>query len=357
MNHSKRVNTIELWRFFFCMAVLGLHIGGTFEIPFFTGGYLGVEFFFLLSGYGIGVYYQKHIRDTAWSKKLYELGLYIGRRLKQLYPLYFAALIFMIIVRLLDGEWKAAEVVTHLKNGWAEFLLMQCGPLGNEVLISADWYVASVFWGGIIVLLLLIMTDKIGGLFLCPVIGIGIYGYYFKLIGKIDVIFSYHALLRGIAGICLGVFLCFLISSIDARRKKAQQEYPADISGIQTKDGAAEVFGSLNKEPQDKITDKTDAGRGLREKCPEKRKGMTRVWYILANIVFLAIFIYTYNGHRCWKDFLVIALYWISLFWLFMTKIQFGEKTEKAFGWLGRITYPIYILHMPVLELIKMLLH
>ena len=77
--------------------------------------------------------------------------------------------------------------------------------------------------------------------------------------------------------------------------------------------------------------------------------------YILANVALLITIIYMYAGHRGWKDFLVIGVYFVSLFLLLMTKVQLTEKTEHIFKVMGKTTYPIYILHMPVLELLKLL--
>ncbi len=67
--------------------------------------------------------------------------------------------------------------------------MLQCGPLGNEVLISANWYVAAMFMGSILLLCLLMLTGRWGGLFICPVLLLSIYHYYFRLIRKIDVIY------------------------------------------------------------------------------------------------------------------------------------------------------------------------
>ena len=115
----------------------------------------------------------------------------------------------MLVVRVVTWGWDFAEVCKHIKNGWAEFLMLQCGPLGNEVLISAHWYVAAFFWGSVILLDVLMLTGKIGGYVICPIVSFVIYRYYFNLIGKIDVIYSYHAVLRAVAGLALGVFVGF----------------------------------------------------------------------------------------------------------------------------------------------------
>lgn len=312
MRKTERVYTIELWRFFFCLAVLGFHIGAEYVRPVFTAGYLGVEFFLVLSGYGIGMFYIRNIKGKNLGERFYELGIYIGKRLNQLYPLYFLAIISMLFIRVISESWGIGEVISYLKSGYAEFILMQCGPMGGEVLISADWYVAAVFWAGVIVLLILVFMGKVGGLVICPAVGLGIYTYYFRLICKIDVIYSYHAVLRAAAGVCLGVFICFVLD-------------------IMQKQGLTEKFRS--------------------------QKRLCMAGYLFANAVLMLVIFYTFSGHRGWRDFLVIGVYAAALFLLLLTGVQFGKRTEQVFKALGKSTYPLYILHMPVLKMARLLMN
>lgn len=311
MRRSERVYAIELWRFFFCIVVLGFHVGAEFNLPVFTAGYLGVEFFLILSGYGIGIFYKRNIAGKGPGERLYEIGVYIGKRLKQLYPLYFLAIASMLFIRIISENWRLGDIIAYLKAGYSEFILMQCGPMGGEVLISADWYVAAVFWAGIVVLIVLALTGKTGGLVLCPLAGIGIYGYYFKLICKIDVIFAHHAVLRAVAGVCMGVFICFVLDTLQEKE----------------------------------IVDR------LRE-----QKRLCMAGHIFAEISLALVVCYTFSGHRGWKDFAVIGVYIIALFLMLLTGARFGEKAECVFKRLGKSTYPIYILHMPVLKVLKLLL-
>lgn len=308
---EERVYTIELWRFFFCLAVLGFHVGAMFDISVFTAGYLGVEFFLILSGYGIGIFYMKNMKGKELGERFYRLGIYIGKRLKQLYPLYFLAITVMLFIRTVSEGWGISDVVSYLKSGYAEFILMQCGPMGGEVLVSADWYVAAVFWAGVITLFVLVFTGKAGGLIICPLAGIGIYIYYFKLICKIDVIFSYHAVLRAVAGVCCGVFICFLLDWLQK-------------SGI-----------------SDKL---------------RVHKGFCIALHELAQAALMLVICYTFSGHRGWKDFVVIGVYVVTLFLLLLTGVRFGEKAERVFKVLGKTTYPLYILHMPVLKVVELLI-
>ncbi|MBQ8198769.1 MAG: acyltransferase [Lachnospiraceae bacterium] len=301
MSKSGREYTVELWRFFFCMAVLGLHFFIKTEYSFFRAGYLGVEFFFLLSGYGIYSYYMKCMNGKNMGERWYQFGRYIGARIIRLYPLYFLSLLCMLVFRIVAEKWSLVRIVNYMKAGWAEFLLLQCGPLGDAVLISPHWYVAAFFWGSVILLLLLLYTGKVGGYLLCPVISVAIYRYYIGLIGKIDIIYSYHAVLRALAGLSLGVFIGFAVSFVHAKKT----EIPSWI----------------------------------------RMSG-----YVIGNLILLGVFIYTNFGHRSLIDFVVIGLYAVALFLLFAVQIPVGQKKKAIFQRLSSWTYPIYLFQMPVIE-------
>ena len=302
---KKRNDVLELWRFIFCIMVLGFHFFSKIESKLFHAGYLGVEFFFLVSGYFIGSFYTKQLSGKSFSNRLKAIGAYICSRLKRLYPLYLAALFLMLFIRSFINHYGLWGMLTLAKNCFAEFIMLQWTPIGNEVLISADWYVPAVFWGGIFFVILLTLTGKIGGYILAPAISFFIYRYYFILIGKIDIIVYYHCVLRGIAGLGLGIFIYFLCQAI--------KDFPSYLS---------------------------------------------RILFPVSNVILLGVFVYSQFGHRSKWDFFIIALYAICLFILMKAEIPIqNKKIKSAFGLLGKITYPVYIFQMPVIELFLALFH
>ena len=303
---SSRDYTVELWRFIFCIVVLGFHFFIKTKYSFFRAGYLGVEFFFVLSGYGIYSYYVKQMKGKKIGERLYQLGLYIGKRLIRLYPLYLLSLLCMLVFRAVSGGWGFARVIAYFKHGWAEFLMLQCGPLGDAVLISAHWYVAAFFWGSVILLAVLMLTGRIGGYVICPIASVLIYRYYFNLIGKIDVIYSYHAVIRAVAGLALGIFVGFLAQLLWER-----------------------VF-------------ETESVWKIR---------LRYALYVLANMALTGVVIYTNFGRRSKIDFLVIAIYAVAVFALFVTRIPLGEKKKALFARLSGVTYPVYLFQMPIIEM------
>lgn len=305
-----RDNTVEFWRFMFCIAVLGFHFFSKIDSQVMRAGYLGVEFFFILSGYGHACFYQRRMKGYSLCDKITQLGYFIGRRIIRLYPLYAFSLICMLVLRCFQRKWGIADTLQYIKLEWTEFVWLQCGPLGNEVLISSHWYVPAMFWGSVLLLCILILCGKFGGLFLCPIISFGIYSYYFHLIHKIDVIFSYHAVLRGIAGMALGIWIGFLL----------------------------EIIKSF-------ISDKNIVHNEM----------LKTILYFGANASLLAVFIYMNFGRRSSWDYAVIGVFSVAVFLLLYVQKNVSDSTAKVFAKLSSLTYPIYILQMPVIELVLMI--
>lgn len=307
--------TVELWRFIFCMVVLGFHFFVKTKYDFLSAGYLAVEFFFLVSGYGIYAYYVKQLQGRSLKDKIYAFGMYIGKRLLKLYPLYLLSLLCMLAFYVISKGWNFSQTVSYLSRGWAEFFLLQCSPGGGgAALILPNWYVAALFWGSAILLLGLLFTGKFGGCVICPVVSFLIYRYYFYQAGKIDVIYSYHAIARALAGLALGVCIGF-------------------VSQL--------------------LWDKWFAGEGKEEITSGKRKTRLRYGlYALSNLILAGILVYTGYGRRSRVDFLVIVLYAVSLLFLFSVRIDPGKKKKALFSRLSGVTYPVYLFQMPVIEML-----
>jgi len=101
---SNKNNSIELMRFLFTSCILCFHIAGVlwgrkkviyelgaFNIMFFRNGAIGVEFFFLVSGYLLAAsVFRENTADCNKEKHLYiaETTHFIWKKLKSIWPYY-----------------------------------------------------------------------------------------------------------------------------------------------------------------------------------------------------------------------------------------------------------------------------
>lgn len=145
-----RVATPEFWRFVFVMAM----VFGHFEDDYLgfgnnfiaIGGYLGVEFFLLLSGFAITLQYERSPMDfnprDNWLK-----------RFRSIYPDYLWAIFIMFVVWCATEATSMQNIIHHLYRNRLQFILawpfLKCGGLEMRSL----WYVSYwLFLYGVIAL-------------------------------------------------------------------------------------------------------------------------------------------------------------------------------------------------------------
>ncbi|WP_195205640.1 acyltransferase family protein [Parabacteroides distasonis] len=88
------INTLTSLRFIFAMMVFGAHcyvIDNHFDIHFFKEGFVGVSFFFMLSGFIIAYNYQKKFSENKITKRTFWVA-----RIARIYPLHSLTLLIAV---------------------------------------------------------------------------------------------------------------------------------------------------------------------------------------------------------------------------------------------------------------------
>lgn len=138
------------------LLVLGIHVdqnvptGIVGYLPFIARGYLGVDFFFVLSGFIITHVYLASFRKLTWSA----LRVFLWHRFIRLYPVHIAVLLLMIAMvwiakaggrEISDAYFKPEDLVWHL-------LLLQAWGFTDVASwnapswsISAEWFAYLLF--------------------------------------------------------------------------------------------------------------------------------------------------------------------------------------------------------------------
>jgi hypothetical protein len=95
----------------------------------------------------------------------------------------------------------------------------------------------------------------------------------------------------------------------------------------------------------------------IREKKKEgSGSGLSSViLFVFANLILAGVIVYTNLGHRSKLDFLVIALFFLSLLVLLAGKDRCPDRLRPLVRRLSSFTYFIYLFQMPVIELILFL--
>ena len=89
------INTLTSLRFIFALMVFGAHcytIDKFFDTHFFKEGFVGVSFFFVLSGFIIAYNYQKKFSENKITKRAFWVA-----RIARIYPLHWLTLLLSLI--------------------------------------------------------------------------------------------------------------------------------------------------------------------------------------------------------------------------------------------------------------------
>ena len=100
------INALTSLRFIFALMVFGAHcyiIEELFDTHFFKEGFVGVSFFFVLSGFIISYNYQNRLAEHITTKRSFWVA-----RIARIYPLHWFTLFLSIVLGgyvIYDGGW------------------------------------------------------------------------------------------------------------------------------------------------------------------------------------------------------------------------------------------------------------
>lgn len=215
---KKKCGFISVIKFIFCSLIILMHwnIPSDFSKYMFEGGYICVDFFFILQGFFL-------IRNWDKEDSYIVTRDYLLNRVKRFFPTVLFASTIMFIIQIFDCvsiknvERFIIEFISQISFGSQLFSFMSLGAGGIFWFLSA-----SIVGGTIIICLCKVLGKKI--VFFIPFITAIMYNYIYKTAGNLDV---WHttifygilkiSLVRAFAGIFIGVFaniICDIIKKV-----------------------------------------------------------------------------------------------------------------------------------------------
>ena len=154
MTHKKRNGTIDILRFLFCIGILLFHIEKyIFEEPslkngihfdFFPHGSIGVEFFFLVTGWLMAKSIFLHKNSDSEKKLWSETGAFIKRKYFSILPYSVVATLFVFIVKCFVNDWTGKEIIKKIVESIPNFLLVQMTGISYYNPNHITWYLSSM---------------------------------------------------------------------------------------------------------------------------------------------------------------------------------------------------------------------
>lgn len=114
------IDTLTSLRIFFALMVFGAHcyvLDSHFDAHLFKEGFVGVSFFFVLSGFIIAYNYQEKLLEQTTTKRTFWVA-----RIARIYPLH---LLTLLIVACIGGYVQYSDAADWLKHFFASTFLLQ----------------------------------------------------------------------------------------------------------------------------------------------------------------------------------------------------------------------------------------
>lgn len=175
---------IEFYRFIaiICIAVFHFNIQYTGEFLLPKGGYLGVEFFFILSGF----FLMKTFKSENRPKTAQEFWL---RRIKRLYPGFILMMVLFLLFDILIRGYitSPAGLVTRIENEMWDLLLLHDIGIPNVFSYEGSiWFLCSLSINLYVIYYMLLRYEDTFTNLLIPVLCIVGYGYIGKQFGTLS---------------------------------------------------------------------------------------------------------------------------------------------------------------------------
>lgn len=176
-------------------------------------GFLGVEFFFIISGYFMAASANKYTQSESEHVGKATMH-FLWKKYKRVFPCYFVAWCIGFTADHVVGMITGKQVLKDIIQSIPAFMHLGMAGFPMYQAIDPAWYISAMLLSMFILYpLLLLLRDKFTYI-IAPLASIVIYGYLLFRVGNLATInplegsFVYTGLLRGIAGISLGC-ICY----------------------------------------------------------------------------------------------------------------------------------------------------
>lgn len=302
---TRQNRAMELYRFVAAVLILCYHC---YWFAFredgtqFIGFYLFVELFFILSGFLMARSVSLRASEEDRLHPAEATGVYIRKRLRQLYPHHLLSWILVAALRI----WLMKDIypIEVAQIGWAELLLVNIfGFVRGEYINIVCWYLSALVFASIPIYYLLLRNRKAFLKVIAPVLIVVLYGTIFDRKGSLanTILFTRYSpflgFYRAVADITVGCIAYGIY------------EWMADV------------------------------------KIPGERLWATAV----EGMIFLAggMWMFSNSGKG---DFLLVPLFAAFVISVFRGKSLFSRLFDRPLSaWLGKLSYAFFLNNLVVI--------
>lgn len=225
---TTRNGKIEFLRFVFCLVVMFFHFSrnvigldyqvfGIEAISFFSKGYFGVEFFFVVSGFLMAAAaFKNKDNGVGFGRDAFN---FMQKKLMGILPFHLIAYTVTFVGFFFLYEYSLKEAAVKLFESLPNFFLISRSGLPVTDILGVEWYLSDMLIAMVFLYPLCRRYYDVFSKVIAPVAAIMILGYIMKTTGTLSgtsawsVLFS-KTLLRAVAELCAGVFVFELCRNV-----------------------------------------------------------------------------------------------------------------------------------------------
>lgn len=214
---------IDFWKFIFTIIIVLYHakkMEGFEKANLFPYGYIVVEFFFMVSGFlmakSICVIQStpiKNLGDETWH--------FTFKKINSFYTPFFVAFLIHFVIRMIIEEIEVPDLYLEITHTIRELsLTYSSGLIIGRYHNGPTWYISAMIIAMFIIYPFLRKFNKIFSSVFAPTFALLTYAYLQREYSSINL--SNHfgkylslGLLRAACGICIGIFIFYLVSKIE----------------------------------------------------------------------------------------------------------------------------------------------
>ena len=178
---AMRNGEIDFLRFVFAIIIVFYHFNLNYTLGFFVNGYIGVEFFFVVSGYLMAKHVErKNENYTDLGMLADETWHYLIGKVKIFYKYYFSVIILQVIIQnILIRHEGLAKIAYGLFSSIPTFTLtfMGLNYKGVHLYVGNTWYLSAMLIAIFILYPILLRHYKFSVEIVFPFIALFFLGY------------------------------------------------------------------------------------------------------------------------------------------------------------------------------------
>ena len=210
----ERNGEIEILRFVFSMIILCHHFNTFTKFSIFYNGYIGVEFFFVVSGFLMAKSSKKDangnknlIPDMTWT--------FIKRKLSGFYSYFIIAIFIQFVFVIIIEKPGVIQAIKYLVANIPSSLLVEMGGLrvpNNILYVGGSWYLSVMMLSVLILYPILLFNYEWSSKIFFPIFGLFglgiIYTKYATIVLNFESITNMFlgGMLRGLSEMALAVW-------------------------------------------------------------------------------------------------------------------------------------------------------